>query len=148
MGDTKQRAFRFTAKLLDELTAEAARRNISVSALAESILAEALSKPQEPPPPMAPAAAPTIRPDVETQIKELRYELGSLGELVSFFIYQWLCYTPPVADEIRAQVTADAKPRHKRFLQIVSAKIARSKITLADLLSAVAEAHEQERKET
>ena len=132
MGETKQRAFRLTSELLDELNRAATARNISVSAMAELLLANGLKDESAP----SAAAPASMQAEAATQqIASVRKDVKLLGELLSFFVFQWLCYTPPLPEETRAAMVSEATIRHKRFLQILATKLARGEITLGDIFA-------------
>lgn len=136
MGETKQRSFRLSSELLDELNRVATARTISTSALAELLLAKALQdETQESPAPTRRAADSHTSETMLQELRSLQHQVKTLGELVSFFVFQWLCNTPAQPEDRRAALVSDAVVRHKRFLQILAGKLAKGEFSLQEFLS-------------
>jgi hypothetical protein len=129
MGETKQRSFRLTEELLEQLNTEANVRNISISALAELLLAQGLTKKEAEAQP-GPGADLT---ELKQELTVLRSEQKALGEVLSFFVYQWLCNTPALPDAVRADALAQGSARYKKFLELVLSNLKRGEFSLKEL---------------
>lgn len=79
-----------------------------------------------------------VRKDIfETnrRIKALRSDVEILGELLSFFIYHWIGYTPRLEKAERGALAAEAKERHQKFLSLFAKKLASGELSLAPIFS-------------
>ncbi len=71
---------------------------------------------------------------LESRMRSIRLDLEALGELVSFFIYYWFCYTPTVPDSQKRALASEAQSRHRQFLLQLSRKLQKGEFSLAELL--------------
>ena len=74
---------------------------------------------------------------VHRRIKALRSDVEILGELLSFFIYHWIGYTPRLEKADRGVVAAEAKERHQKFLTLFAKKLASGDLSLAPIFSQI-----------
>lgn len=130
MSRFDKRSYSFSKEISSRLKQMAATRGVSVSALVEGILSEALSDSAE---------KDRLRgieerlASVDRRLKALRYDGEILAEMFSFYIFQWLCYAPPLPENGRAALVAEGKERHKRFLDVLAAKLARGDFSIGVL---------------
>lgn len=61
--------------------------------------------------------------EVKRRIIGLRGEVEILGELVSFYIYNWLGYTPRLDEHERRILSVEARQRHSRFMTMFAKRI-------------------------
>lgn len=73
--------------------------------------------------------------EVKRRVAALREDVEILGELLSFFIYHWIGYTPRLEKEERLTLAAEAKERHDRFLTLFAKKLALGEMSLATVIS-------------
>jgi hypothetical protein len=69
--------------------------------------------------------------EVRRRVVALRGDVEIVGELLSFFIYHWIGYTPRLEREERLSLAAEAKERHDRFLNLFGRKLATGELSLA-----------------
>ncbi len=130
MSSLDRRTFCFPKELSSNLKQMAAARGVTVSALVEGILEEALSGSSE---------KDRLRgieerlASLDRRLKALRYDGELLGEIFSFYIFQWLCYAPPLPENGRSAIVAEGKERHKRFFDVLAGKLARGEFSLGEL---------------
>ena len=73
--------------------------------------------------------------EVKRRVSALRGDVEIVAELVSFFIYHWIGYTPRLEKDERLSLAAEAKERHDRFLTLFAKKLALGELSLATVLS-------------
>jgi hypothetical protein len=73
--------------------------------------------------------------EVKRRVSALREDVEILGELLSFFIYHWIGYTPKLEKEERLSLAAEAKERHDRFLSLFAKKLAVGDLALATIVT-------------
>lgn len=73
--------------------------------------------------------------EVNRRVKALRSDVEILGELLSFFIYHWIGYTPRLDKAERGAIAAEAKERHQKFLAVFAKKLANGDSSLAPIFS-------------
>jgi len=73
--------------------------------------------------------------EVKRRLSALREDVEILGELLSFFIYHWIGYTPKLEKEERLSLAAEAKERHERFLSLFAKKLALGELSLATIVN-------------
>lgn len=74
--------------------------------------------------------------EIKRRIIALREDVEIVGELLSFFIYHWIGYTPRLERDERLSLAAEAKERHDRFLHLFAKKLATGQLSLATVFSA------------
>jgi hypothetical protein len=127
---------RVPAEIRDRVTLLANERGVSKNVVIVSALEEFLnigegSKERE-------QALEGLRKDVfevKRRLSALREDVEILGELLSFFIYHWIGYTPKLEKEERLSLAAEAKERHERFLSLFAKKLALGELSLATIVS-------------
>lgn len=72
--------------------------------------------------------------EVKRRIIGLRGEVEILGELLSFYIYNWLGYTPRLESQERKVLSIEAKQRHSRFMTLFAKRIKSGESTLVAAL--------------
>ncbi len=83
--------------------------------------------------------------EVKRRVIGLRGEVEILGELVSFYIYNWLGYTPRLDAHERRILSVEARQRHSRFMTLFAKRIKSGESSLmAALGSAEPEPEEME----
>jgi hypothetical protein len=73
--------------------------------------------------------------EVKRRLSALREDVEILGELLSFFIYHWIGYTPRLSREERISLAAEAKERHERFMALFAKKLSVGELSLSSLLA-------------
>lgn len=87
--------------------------------------------------------------EVRRRVIALREDVEIVGELLSFFIYHWIGYTPRLERNERLSLAVEAKERHDRFLSLFAKKLSTGELSLATVFSALDEARSgQETKGT
>ena len=125
---------KFTVKLPQALFRQmetiALRRNVSITAAIEGVLNEGLKDDD------SSAAANLDRRigGLEKRMKSLQSDLEIVAELISFYVYQWLCYTSPIPEGQRGAVMAEGRERHKKFLELLGTRLAKGESSLAVIL--------------
>jgi predicted DNA-binding protein len=74
--------------------------------------------------------------EIKRRVVALREDVEIVGELLSFFIYHWIGYTPRLEREERLSLAAEAKERHDRFLSLFTKKLATGELSLAAVFGA------------
>ena len=77
--------------------------------------------------------------ELKRRLIGVRGDVEVLGELLSFFIYHWLGYTPRLEQSERATLALEAKERHKKFMELFAKKLAVGELSLERLLALGAE---------
>jgi hypothetical protein len=72
--------------------------------------------------------------ELKRRLSALREDVEIVGELLSFFIYHWIGYTPRLEREERLSLAAEAKERHDRFLTLFAKKLALGELSLATVM--------------
>jgi hypothetical protein len=73
--------------------------------------------------------------ELKRRLVALREDVEIVGELLSFFIYHWIGYTPRLEREERLSLAAEARERHDRFLNLFAKKLSTGELSLATLFS-------------
>ena len=112
------------------MKAVALKRNVSMTTAIEGMLNEGLKDDH------ASAAASLDRRigGLEKRMKSLQSDVEIVAELISFYVYQWLCYTSPIPDGQRGAVMAEGRERHKKFLELLGTRLAKGESSLALIL--------------
>jgi hypothetical protein len=71
--------------------------------------------------------------ELKRRIAALRGDVEILGELVSFFIFHWLGYTPRLEKAERTSLAVEAKERHQRFMDMFVKKLKLGDLGLANV---------------
>jgi hypothetical protein len=61
--------------------------------------------------------------ELKRRVSALRGDVEILGELLSFYIYHWLGYTPRLEKSERASLAVEAKERHQKFMDMFAKKL-------------------------
>jgi|GEM_PF-6197999 len=77
--------------------------------------------------------------EVKRRVVALREDVEIVGELLSFFIYHWIGYTPRLEREERLSLAVEAKERHDRFLNLFARKLATGELSLSAVFGMVGE---------
>lgn len=110
--------------IMAQLSAYAARRNKSLSLIAEAALATFLS----PDGPDQLEAALSRRLDrLSRQAGRLERDLGISVEMLALFVRFWLTVTPPVPDSAQAAAQAKGRERFENFVQSLGRRLASGK---------------------
>lgn len=81
--------------------------------------------------------------EIKRRIGDLREEVEILGELLSFYVYHWIGYTPRLDREERLSLAAEAKERHERFLTLFAQKLALGDLSLRSLYKRTAQLRQE-----
>ena len=73
--------------------------------------------------------------EVNNRLKALRGDVEILGELLSYFIFHWIGYTPRLEKAERASLVVEAKERHERFMTMFARKLALGELSLSAILA-------------
>jgi hypothetical protein len=73
--------------------------------------------------------------ELKRRMSALREDVEIVGELLSFFIFHWIGYTPRLEREERLTLAIEAKERHDRFLTLFAKKLALGELSLATVIS-------------
>jgi hypothetical protein len=73
--------------------------------------------------------------ELKLQVSSLREDIEIIGELLSFYIYHWIGYTPRLSKEERAGLAVEAKERHERFMTLFARKLSGGELSLGALLA-------------
>jgi len=112
------------AAVMAQLSAYAARRNKSLSIVAEAALASFLS----PDGPDKLEAAFSRRLDrLSRQVERLERDLGISVEMLALFVRFWLTVTPPAPDSSQAATQAKGRERFENFVQSLGRRLASGK---------------------
>lgn len=65
--------------------------------------------------------------------KGIRRDIENLGELVSFYVYHWFCYTPAMPEQFRQIRAVEGRERHQKFLEQLNKKISRGNFSLNEV---------------
>ena len=110
--------------IMAQLSAYAARRNKSLSLVAEAALASFLS----PDGPDKLEAAVSRRLDrLSRQVERLERDLGISIEMLALFVRFWLTVTPPAPDSTQVAAQAKGRERFENFVQSLGRKLASGK---------------------
>ena len=110
--------------IMAQLSAYAARRNKSLSLVAEAALASFLS----PDGPDKLEAAVSRRLDrLSRQVERLERDLGISVEMLALFVRFWLTVTPPAPDSAQAAAQAKGRERFENFVQSLGRRLASGK---------------------
>ena len=116
--------------VMKALAAHAARRDLSLSLVAEAGIASFLS----PDAAERQEAATTKRLDqLDRRIARMERDLGISVETLAVFIRFWLIVTPPLPDSAQASARAKGTERFDGFLQTLGRKLATGDRFLKDL---------------
>jgi hypothetical protein len=74
--------------------------------------------------------------EVKRRLVALREDVEIVGELLSFFIYHWIGYTPRLERDERLSLAVEAKERHDRFLSLFAKKLSTGELSLAAVFGA------------
>lgn len=77
--------------------------------------------------------------ELKRRLVGLREDVEIVGELLSFFIYHWIGYTPRLEREERLSLAAEAKERHDRFLSLFAKKLSTGELSLASVFGRAGE---------
>ena len=72
--------------------------------------------------------------EIKRRLSALREDVEIVGELLSFFIFHWIGYTPRLEKEERMSLAVEAKERHDRFLALFAKKLALGELSLATVM--------------
>jgi len=110
--------------VMAQLSAYAARRNKSLSLVAEAAVASFLS----PDGPDKLEAAFSRRLDrLARQVERLERDLGISIEMLALFVRFWLTVTPPAPDSAQAAAQAKGRERFENFVQSLGRRLASGK---------------------
>ncbi len=110
--------------VMAQLSAYAARRNKSLSLVAEAAVASFLS----PDGPDKLEASFSRRLDrLSRQVERLERDLGISIEMLALFVRFWLTVTPPVPDSAQAAAQAKGRERFENFVQSLGRRLASGK---------------------
>lgn len=110
--------------VMAQLSAYAARRNKSLSLVAEAAVASFLS----PDGPDKLEEAFSRRLDrLSRQVERLERDLGISIEMLALFVRFWLTVTPPVPDSAQAAAQAKGRERFENFVQSLGRRLASGK---------------------
>jgi len=110
--------------VMAQLSAYAARRNKSLSIVAEAALASFLS----PDGPDKLEAAFSRRLDrLSRQVERLERDLGISVEMLALFVRFWLTVTPPAPDSSQTAAQAKGRERFENFVQSLGRRLASGK---------------------
>jgi hypothetical protein len=73
--------------------------------------------------------------DIKRRVSSLREDIELLGELLSFYIYHWIGYTPRLSKDERVSLAVEAKERHERFMALFAKKLSSGELSLGALLA-------------
>ena len=110
--------------IMARLSAYAARRNKSLSLVAEAALASFLSPDG---PAKLEAAVARRRARLSRQVERLERDLGISIEMLALFVRFWLTVTPPAPDSTQAAAQAKGRERFENFVQSLGRRLASGK---------------------
>ena len=73
--------------------------------------------------------------ELKRRLSALRGDVEILGELLSFYIYNWLGYMPKLEKAERTSLAVEAKERHKRFMEMFAKKVTLGELNVASVLT-------------
>ena len=73
--------------------------------------------------------------ELKRRIIALKGDVEVLGELLSYFIYHWLGYTPKLEKAERVSLAAEAKERHQKFMEMFAKKLTIGDLSLAPVVA-------------
>lgn len=73
--------------------------------------------------------------EANRRLGSLRSDVEILGELLSFFIFHWLGYTPRLEKAERASLAVEARGRHQKFMEMFVKKLTKGELSLAPALA-------------
>lgn len=79
--------------------------------------------------------------ELKRRVSALREDVEILGELLSFYIFHWIGYTPRLEKAERMSLAVEAKERHERFMALFAKKLAMGELSLAHILGKAAGAN-------
>lgn len=126
------------SKVKKRLNQIANTRGVSMSTLLEGIIEDHLVEREQ-----GPENLKEFIGRVENRLKNVRLDIEVLSELLSLFVFQWLCYTPTIPDGQKEAVFLEGKERHKKFLKLLASRLERGEISVGELF---ASDHAQEPK--
>lgn len=108
--------------LMNVLADYAARREVSLSLIAEAAIASFLSPDAQ----ERKEAAITRRLDqVDRRVQRLERDLGIATETLALFIRFWLSSTPALPDSAQAEARAKGLQRYDRFIEALGRRLAK-----------------------
>lgn len=72
--------------------------------------------------------------ELKRRVSALREDVEILGELLSFYIFHWIGYTPRLEKAERMSLAVEAKERHERFMALFAKKLSLGELSLANIL--------------
>ena len=84
--------------------------------------------------------------EVKRRLAALRGDVEILGELLSFFIFHWLGYTPRLEKAERATLAVEAKERHQKFMEMFLRKLKLGDLGLAGVYAEMGKDLEPEKR--
>ncbi|MCQ9156333.1 CopG family transcriptional regulator [Acidomonas methanolica] len=109
-------------KLLDALTAHAARRDLSLSLVAEAAIASFLSPDAD----ERREAAMSRRLDrLDRQVARMERDLGISLETLALFIRCWMTVSPPLPEPAAAAARAQGAERYEAFVAALGRRLSR-----------------------
>jgi hypothetical protein len=126
----RRRHFYLSDDLLAIIDTMAEKRGVGLSDIAEGLLREALGS-EDNRGRLSDIESHILR--LERRVKAFQGDLEILGEVLSFYIFQWLCHTPPLLDSQREGAISDGKVRHRRFLELLRERLTKGDTTLFGL---------------
>ncbi|AQS89045.1 hypothetical protein AA101099_2453 [Neoasaia chiangmaiensis NBRC 101099] len=109
-------------KLLDALTAHAARRDLSLSLVAEAAIASFLSPDAD----ERREAAMSRRLDrLDRQVARMERDLGISLETLALFIRYWMTVSPPLPEPAAAAARAQGAERYEAFVAALGRRLSR-----------------------
>ncbi|NVN03268.1 MULTISPECIES: CopG family transcriptional regulator [Asaia] len=109
-------------KLLDALTAHAARRDLSLSLVAEAAIASFLSTDAD----ERREAAMSRRLDrLDRQVARMERDLGISLETLALFIRYWMTVSPPLPEPAAAAARAQGAERYEAFVVALGRRLSR-----------------------
>lgn len=82
--------------------------------------------------------------ELKRRVSALRGDVEILGELLSFYIYHWLGYTPKLDKSERASLAVEAKERHQKFMDMFAKKLRVGDLGLGEVYTNIGRVLEEE----
>ena len=70
---------------------------------------------------------------LKRELKALKMDMELIGEMISFFVFHWFCYTPDLMEPHKKALLIDGKRRHERFLELLSKKVQKGDLSFSIL---------------
>jgi hypothetical protein len=114
---TRRRAvtFRLSDKVVKELRQYAKLNDLRVRDILEEALLNRISSERDK---TALEGLLSVSSRMERRVKGIRVDLETLADLVTFFVLQWFCHTPPIPESLKREAYAQGKQRYEKFLEV------------------------------